>query len=155
MPREFAQTRPDSPSVPPRREISSSVSGFMSQPIAPLSSTLTPRGRVSSYATVISTTPDIGGRSGHVINIRVRRSTGGIVIDSSPGSKSGSGRGGRDTLTGILRGMIDPSHISDRPSFWCGLTTQDRLQLVLRRVALIYRQIIGVHCNALRRPMAS
>ena len=98
----FIQTLPQRPKVPPRREISSKTSNLMSAPIAPRTSTATPLGLLTSNVTVISTSPDIGGRSGNVMVIFGRRGADMDIESRSLSPKMGSTEEpGRDTLTGI------------------------------------------------------
>lgn len=99
----LAHTLPDSPNVPPRRHISSSCAGVRSHPIAPCTSTAMPRGRLSSCVTEISTSPEIGVRSGDVITIL------GPAAGASSKRLSVGARAGRKTFTGILRGAYVPA----------------------------------------------
>ena len=98
----LAHTLPDNPSVPPRRHISSSWAGVRSHPIAPCTSTAIPRGRLSSCVTEISTSPEIGVRSGDDITIL------GPAAGTSSNRLSAGARAGRETFTGILRGAYVP-----------------------------------------------
>ena len=66
----LTHTLPGNPNNPPLRQTSSSTSVFRSTPIAPDVRTATPRGRLGLNVTSISTSPEIGGRSGAVIVMR-------------------------------------------------------------------------------------
>ena len=105
-PRPLVHILPGNPHVPPRRQTSSNLLALISSPTAPCIVTETPRAFFSSYAIVISTRPDIGARSGHVITIfgrpPVKKSR------SVPKRSSASFPVGMKTLTGILRGEKVP-----------------------------------------------
>ena len=108
----FAQTLPGNPNNPPRLHTSSNVSTFTSAPSAPLILNAIPRGRLESYATVISTRPDIGGCSGEVMTILAVR--WGVPWPGVGVAASNMGSRGREEwtvmFTGMLRGTIVPAN---------------------------------------------
>jgi len=101
-------TLPAIPNVPPRLQTSSSFLTSTSSPTAPRIVTDTPNAFFSSYPTVISTIPEIGPRSGHVITILGRLPLKNAR--SVPNKSSVSFPDGINTFTGILRGANLPSH---------------------------------------------
>ena len=69
----------------------------------------TPRARVLSYATVMPTSPEIGGRSGDVMTSFVTRCGIAVMSLGSNGSSMGTGTPlCRYTFTGILLGVMEP-----------------------------------------------
>lgn len=104
-----AQTRPARPNTPPRRTACSRTSARMSAPMAPCTSTAIPYGCDTSCATWISTSPEMGGRSGDAMTMRARRGSEVNMAPDPEMSGIGPGEAGRYTFTGILRGMTVPA----------------------------------------------